>query len=191
NLRWIAGMLAMTALPLAAIVMFRHAPDVWSVNRYGYQSYTFWAVTLGALLDAALGRIEARRPGKGQRAALAVAAAAVYFAGHLLILERSRDDLERHVIASRAFWVGWDRAFRLAAAHRVEMGAPLAAPAIDLPAGINAQTVFELCYPRGLAGITERPGDAGTLQERREFREEILRARETLPAAMQARVLVP
>jgi len=183
NLRWILAAFAMTALPLFIMVLVRKEPEVWKVSRYLYQSYTFWAVVFGALLDGMLARLG---PWPRRRflvlAALPVLAA-LYWTGHRMVARYERAYFERQPATTQVFWFGWDSFFRFASAHHAPSSAPLALPDLMVAPRLDLRTVFLLCHPRGLPGLTLHA--AGTAQERLEFWREVRLAQERLPMFAQ------
>lgn len=181
SFRWIFTALALTAPPLFIIMLTRKDPEVWQVSRYAYESFTFWAVLFGALLDAILVRFERWPRHRAAFLALLAIPAAVYWAGHRMVAEWDRKYFSTQPATLQAFWFGWESFFRFASENRAEAGKPLRLPYLWLAPRINLQTVFVLCHPRGLPGLTFDPGVAGTEQEQEEFWSEVHRARARLP----------
>lgn len=188
NVHWNLIPLALTAPLLFLITFIRQDPGVWSVSRYGYQGYVFWAVLFGGVLDAFLRRLEAWPRWRTGLLALLPIPAGLYLAVHFSAARQERDAMVGHTEVSRDFWLGWDRFFRLASAHRVQIGKPLVLPSLNLT-GTNVQTIFMLCHPRGLPGWTLSHGH-GTPEEQQEFRSEVAYIQARLPPS-QKLVLPP
>ncbi|MBI3666947.1 MAG: hypothetical protein HY236_12140 [Acidobacteria bacterium] len=179
--RWIFAALAMTALPLFVMVLVRREPEVWKVSRYAYQAFTFWAVLLGAVLDGILAWLEPWPRRRAVFLALLPIPAALYWWGHLRVAEYDRAYFRAQPAAWQELWFGWDSFFRFASEDRVRTGTTLVLPDLLVAPGLKLPTVFLLCHPRGLPGLTIRPGSAGAAHEQAEFWKEVEHVRSRLP----------
>ena len=181
SIPWLAAALALTLPPLFVIMLIRSEPDVWKISRYTYQSYTFWAVTIGAAYDALLRETE-RLP-RWRYAALlaALPMAAWYLHGNFLVARHHRDSFRRNQVTQREFWLGWDAFFRAASAHAVETGWPLRLPFLDAAPGLGVHVVYRLCEPRGLPGLIAEHAVSGSPEEQQAFWQEVGRTHAHLP----------
>lgn len=179
NTRWILSVFVFTLPPLLIILLIRRAPEVWKVSRYAYQSYVFWVVLLGSLADALLWKLEPRRMWRITLLAVLPLCASCY----LVQNSGAATDVARKLQPQnqQRFWFGWEAFFRLASQHRTQLGAPLRVPSVEILPDLNLQTIYVLCHPRGLPGITLQPGAVGTAQEQEEFWSEIEHARPQIP----------
>ncbi len=169
----LAGFL-LTAPLLFVMLFIRKEPGVSEIGRYAYQSYTLWAILLGALLDAILESWPRRRAAV---LALLPVLTAGYLAGHGWIGWQDREAFRRRPTTWAAFWHGWDSFLRLASASRATASRPLVVPHLELDPGLHLATVYGLCHPRGLPGLAVYDR-ASTAEELTEFWQAVAAARE-------------
>ncbi len=181
NARWILAVLAMTWPPLFAALAARQDAQVWAISRYGYQSYTLWAVALGALFAALLSRLGAWPRWRAALAAAAVLVAGLYLARQVQAATASRDFWRAHPPTQLSSWTAWDRFFELVSARRVELGRPLQLPSVPLHPYLDVQELFVICHPRGLPGWVVHRGWFGTSKDHQELWEEVERAASSIP----------
>ncbi len=153
NWRWILAALALTAPLLFVTLLVRRQPEVWKISRYLYQSYTFWCVGLGAVLDSLI-----RRWGPRPLLALPVLALG-YLALQVTAAQYERDYLLSRPYHRRGFWLGWDRFFEFARPGRL--------PELELAPGVKLSQAYRLC----------RPGAEAASGSEEELRQELERAR--------------
>lgn len=177
HFRWVLTALALTAVPLFVILLVRRYPEVWKTSRYGYQSYAFWAVLTGCVLDATLGRWEGRPYWRAGTLAVVALLAGSYLTAHWAAAREVYPPQSNQ----QAFWVAWDSFFRMASERRADAGKPLRLPLLDVLPGLSLHEIFTLCHPRGLPGLVAQPVVAGTEEEQDEFWRELERARAKLP----------
>lgn len=185
NSRLALTFLLMTLPMLFVTVLIRRDVDVWKISRYSYQSFTFWAVALGALLDAILSWLEAWPGRRKALLALLPIPASLYLAAHAYVVDHHREAFRSRLVNLQAFWFGWDSFFRLASAHRVELGRPLFLPFVRVQEGFYLPALYNLFHPRRLPGLTFQHGVAGTPEQQEEFRQELERARARSPVLRQ------
>jgi len=136
-------------------------------------------VVLGALADALLLKLG---PGRMKRA-IALAALGV-FAGYYAVQNANEATAVAQRLqpaSQRRFWFGWQSFFRLASEHRTRAGGALRVPSLEILPGLNLQTIYALCYPRGLPGISVEPGAVASVEQQDEFWREIEYARPQIP----------
>jgi hypothetical protein len=156
--RWVGSMFLLTALPLFVILLIRRQPGVELVGRYAYQSYTFWAVTLGALLDGALARWETHPRWKAALAMAAAMCGALYWTQQVQAARHEVVLLGAHATAQERFWRQWKDFFQLVSDHRVALGKPLRLPEMEAHPQMGLHLIYSLCHPRGLPGILLESG---------------------------------
>jgi hypothetical protein len=178
--RWIASGLAMTLPLLFVIVLIRADPGVWKISRYAYQSFTLWVFVAGAVVDALLRRLQSRPRRRAALLASLPLVAGLYLAGQVVIVRHHRDSLLARPEFTPTFWFGWDGFFRLASAHRTELGRPLEMPYLELAPGRNTHTVLALCHPEGLPGLRVNHHAAPSHEQLEAFWAEVDYARERL-----------
>ena len=178
---WISAAVLLTAPALFLILLIRRAPGIWTISRYGYQSYTVWAVTAGALLAAVLAQLGPRPRPRAVLLAVAALMAGVYVQQQLYAARHHSAYLSGHPSTRPSFWDNWSRFFRLASDHRLQIRAPLPLPSIEVHPGLDLQTLYLACHPRGLPGLHVNLGHAGSPADQHQFWEEVDRARPLLP----------
>jgi hypothetical protein len=179
--RWILGMFLLTVLPLFVILLIRRHPGIEQVGRYAYQSFTFWAVMVGSVLDAVLRRLEGQPRRRAAAAALSAALVVACWGSQLQGARHAAQFARQHPATQQTFWQQWKDFFRIAASHRVESGRPLRLPPIEAHPNMSLHLLFQLCYPRGLAGLVVEPGAPATPEDEYEYWKEVERARRQLP----------
>ena len=179
--RWVLAVLGLTLLPLFVIMLIRKEAEVWKIGRYGYQSYTFWAVALGCLGDAVLWKLERWPHWRVGLLVLLLLPAGLYWNEHSAAAAQASARLRPE--AQRTFWFGWDSFFRFASTRRTASAKPLGLPPVEVFPGLNLRVVFSLCHPGGLPGVVAL--EEGGLEEQREFWAEVAAAQAELPLFRQ------
>ena len=171
-------MFLLTVGPLFVILLIRRHSGIYQVGRYAYQSYTFWAAALGALLDAVLKRLEPRKSWRAAAAAGSALLAVACWGGQVQAARHAVQFAQHHAATQPLFWQQWKEFFRLTSAHRVELNQPLRLPPIEAHPHMSLHLLYKVCYPRGLPGLVVEQG-AG---DQEEYWREVERARLQIPA---------
>ena len=141
NRRLPAAGLALSALPLVAILMLRGGAG-YQTSRYCYQSFVAVALAAGAAVDRA-----AATRFRTAAAALLVALAPVYYLNQRSILQRKTALLRFTPSVTREFWTGW-------AAFFDSLPPGFRLPAAEVEPGLWTPDIFALCNPKGRPGVT-------------------------------------
>ncbi len=154
SFRWILVVAAL-AVPPVFVTLFVRSSNDYLTSRYFYQSSLLAAVAAGVAFDLLLAAL-AHRPALAlSAAAIILAAAPFYFSSQQRLVEKTVRELQSGPASTRQFWLAWTGFFNRAAAGKDSPSFRL--PHVLLGSSIYLDEVFNICNPRGKAGILVLP----------------------------------
>jgi len=154
SFRWILTVAAL-AIPPVFVTLFVRSSNDYGTSRYFYQSSLLAAVAAAAAFDLLLAALAQRPALRLSAIAIILAAAPFYFMSQEKLVEKTVRELQSGPASTREFWAAWAGFFNRAAAGRGSP--PFRLPHVLLGSSIYLDEVFNMCNPRGKAGILVLP----------------------------------